>query len=1362
MQAGDVVKFHLHLHRLGGWVLFIAMYPSQRFYEVSNKVTQYIVLGYQIIAVIVFAAGLFIGNNWLKTPFLGGFFEHTMVLNGSKSQDTDHQWAMYAKGFQLGDQLKSVNGTPITNSTELKNILAPLSAGQTVSVEILTAHGETKTADISLSDFPATDRIAYFILPTILSLTFLIVSLWIFGLRRTEAAGRAFSIFTSSLAIVTGGLFDLYTSHTFTFTYIWTMAIALAGGALIDLGLVFPQEALFVIRRPYLRWVGYFVSLILAFRAFGYLFNFDHPQAYLNAWFVIYGFTGLSALFYFGVLGYHAALSYSPVVKSQARTILFGTVLAFGPVVVWLLGTALYRAVNPNAIIQGFNPFLLLFMIVFPLVNGFVILRFRLLRTDYWMRQSLVYALLTVFVVVAYGLVASGLGVIVSIQMNNPFLIAGLVFLIAVFLDPLRTRLQIWVDSTFFRGQRAYDDRMRAFSHQLTRALDLHTIGRTLREQIESSLMPDRIHIYTYDLLNDQYAALANGNGRPTSDIRFASNSTLAQYFQKENIALYLDTINPPTILKADEARLSLLGARLFVGLRGENRPVGWLALGAPLSGTAYTPKDLDFLDSLADQASVAISRVQTVVNLERRVQEMNALTRVSQGVNVTLTFDDVLELIFAQTTQIIPSSYFHITLYNKAANYFYYGFRVDDKERLTSLENQPLPTNLGLGQEIIRKGRPIITQDYARECQARNITPSSQGVYAWMSVPLNSDAETIGALSVGSTDPTVTYTRAQLDLLQAVANQTVGAIVRARLLQETQKRAYQLATLNEITRQLTSTLEQEPLLQNILEQAVSILNCEAGTLFLKDDQSDDLFFRVTVGPVASNLLNQRLPAGTGIVGRAVQARAPMIENDAQRSVMRNNVEIDKQTGFYPRSLLAVPMMIKDRVLGVIEVINRRDGLPFVVDDQNILTAFAGQAAVAMENARLLALTDQELEARIEELQVMGRIVRELNASLEVDRAMRITLEWAMRQSSAEAGLIGVVEEGHLRLMAHQGYDEVFADQSNVQLPLDLPTIHAAVESGQSNQVSLLVAGQAGILPSAHTQIIIPIRREVQVIGLIILESTSDSQVNLAFLNRLSDNAAIAISNAQLFAEVQRANLAKSEFVSFVAHELKNPMTSIKGYSELLAAGSVGVINEMQANFLSTIRANVQRMSALVSDLNDNAKIEAVQLRLDYKPVNIDDVVDEVIRSTKRQVDDKKQAIELHVPEKLPNVWADQTRIGQVLTNLVSNAHKYTPEGGKILLGAEVTSNQWDPGGAKEVVHLWVKDNGIGISIEDQAKIFQKFFRSDDSKAREAPGTGLGLNITKSLVEMQGGRIWFDSEFRHGTTFHFTVPIAEG
>ncbi|HSL31087.1 MAG TPA: GAF domain-containing protein [Anaerolineales bacterium] len=1326
-----------------------------------SKITQSIVLVYQGIAIVTFLASVFIGVSWLNKPFIGGFFEQTMVLNGSDTREARKQWALYAQGFGLGDQLVSVNGQQVSNSRELDGVLGSLTEGQRVPLELRTSEGELRTVDVTLQRLANADRSIYFFLPLGLSAIFLGLSLWIFGLRRTESAGRSFSIMATSMAIAIGTLFDLYTSHYFT--YLWTLAAALCGGALIDLALCFPQEARFLFRHPYLRWFGYIIAGILAINAFVALNDLANPTAYFGAWRNIYIFLGISALFYFGALAYHAFAAQSPVVKNQARTILFGSLLAFGPIAFWLLYSSWRNAVLGFENSIAFHPYLFIPFILFPLVNGYVILRFRLLRIDYWVRQGLVYSLMTILVVLAYGLMVTGISYLFSanISFANPYLIGALVFVIAALLDPLRTRLQVLVDSTFFRGQRAYEERLRTFSHELTGALDLNSIGRVLREQIASSLVPDRLHIYTYDPLNDQYAALADGDGRPTSDIRFSSNSSLLQYFQKEKIPLYLDMINPPASMRGDEVRLNLLGARLFVVLPGGERPVGWLALGTPLSGGVYTPKDLDFLDSLSDQSSVAIARVQTVVDLERRVQEMNALTRVSQGVNVTLTFDDVLELIFAQASQILPATLFHITLYSKAANYFYYAFRVDDNERMNHLENQPLPPSLGLGPEIIRKGRPILTQDYLRECQSRNITPSAQGVYAWMGVPLNSGAETMGSLSVGSSDTTVTYTRAQLDLLQAIADQTVGAIVKARLLQETQQRAHQLATLNEITRQITSTLEQESLLRNILENAVHILNCEAGTLFLMDEQTGELVFRVTVGPVAGNLLGQRLPAGTGIAGRAVQLRAPIIENDGQRSPAHFGVT-DKQTGFVSRSLLAVPMQIKDRVLGVIEVINRKDGLPFVEDDQNLLMAFAGQAAVALENARLLAMSDQELAERVEELSIMGRIVRELNASLEVDRAMRITLESAIRQTNAEAGLIGMLENGDLRIMAQEGYEELVAEPSPSRIHLEHAAIKSVIQTGQSNQVSLLGNGARGLLPNAHTQIIIPIRREAQVIGLILLESTSDSQANLAFLNRLSDNAAIAISNAQLYDAIQRANLAKSEFVSFVAHELKNPMTSIKGYTELLAAGSVGQINEMQANFLNTIRSNVERMSTLVSDLNDNAKIEAGRLRLDFKPVDVREVVEDVFRSTRRQVEDKKQTIELQIPPRLPAVWADRIRVGQVLTNLISNAHKYTQEGGKIIIGAGETNNQWDPEGAKQVVHVWVKDNGIGINIEDQAKIFQRFFRSDDMKAREVPGTGLGLNITRSLVEMQGGRIWFNSEFRKGTTFHFTIPVAEG
>ncbi|MDD2921904.1 MAG: GAF domain-containing protein, partial [Anaerolineales bacterium] len=913
----------------------------------------------------------------------------------------------------------------------------------------------------------------------------------------------------------------------------------------------------------------------------------------------------------------------------------------------------------------------------------------------------------------------------------------------------------------FFRGERAFAEQLQDFSHRLTTALDLNTIGTILREQITATLMPSRVHVYTYDSLNDFFSALPADDRRPTSEIRFTAASALAQYFQREHLPLYLDGVNAlPETLQPEQSRLALLDARLFVSLPGKERANGWLALGSRLSGQPYTPRDLRFLENICDQASVAIERVQTVANLERRIQEMNTLTRVSQGVNVTLTFDDVLELVYAQTAQIIPTSHFHITLYDEVSDYYYYGFCVENGERISDREKLPFSVNIGLSPEVISKSRQILTQDYLHECQARSFTPILENVSAWMGVPLNSGAKSIGALSIGSNDGAIIYTRGQLSLLQSIADQTAGAIVKARLLDETEQRARQLSTLNEITRQLTSTLEIDPLLQNILENAVGILNCEAGSLFLVDEQTGELVFKVTVGPVAANLIGQRLPPGTGIVGRAVQLRQPLIENEKQRSVNRFG-GIDQQTGFVSRALMAVPLQVKDRIIGVIEVINRRDGLPFIKDDQDLLTAFAGQAAVAIENARLYTLTDQELAARVEELSVMQRIDRELNASLEMDRAMRITLDWALRQSGAEVGLIGMLEESNLTVMAHQGFDEKTAAAFEQSIKVTLPAMNLCVQTGQPQRATVTTSKEK-LLSAAHTQIVIPIRRETAVIGLLHLESTSDSLVDLAFLTRLTDHAAIAISNAQLYGEVQRANIAKSDFVAFVAHELKNPMTSIKGYTDLMSAGAVGPINEMQTNFLNTIKTNTERMSTLVSDLNDNSKIEAGRLRLDYKATDVAAVVDETARSLKRQIEEKKQTLEVLLPEeKLPPMWADRIRVIQVLVNLLSNSYKYTPEGGVLQIGAEEAANQWDAEGAARVIHIWVKDNGLGMTPEDQKKLFQKFFRSDDAEARKSPGTGLGLNITKSLVELQGGKIWFESEFRAGTTFHITIPVAE-
>ncbi|HEX9389388.1 MAG TPA: hypothetical protein VF918_23890, partial [Anaerolineales bacterium] len=256
------------------------MNESYRINDAISKATQSIVLVYQTLAVVVFAISLFLAFDWLSTPFIGGFFEQTMVLNGTDTREVGKHWALYEQGFTIGNQLVSVNGTPISNAKDLEDALDPSQVGDHVSVVMRTSEGE-RAADVTLQQFPAFDRISYFVIPAFLSLVFLVLSLWIFGLRRTESAGRAFSMMSTSLAIVIGALFDLYTSHRFT--YIWTLAAALSGGALIDLGLCFPQEARIMFRRPYLRWFGYVIGIGLAISAYFKLYDFQNPTAYFDA-----------------------------------------------------------------------------------------------------------------------------------------------------------------------------------------------------------------------------------------------------------------------------------------------------------------------------------------------------------------------------------------------------------------------------------------------------------------------------------------------------------------------------------------------------------------------------------------------------------------------------------------------------------------------------------------------------------------------------------------------------------------------------------------------------------------------------------------------------------------------------------------------------------------------------------------------------------------------------------------------------------------------------------------------------------------------------------------------------------------------
>jgi signal transduction histidine kinase len=252
---------------------------------------------------------------------------------------------------------------------------------------------------------------------------------------------------------------------------------------------------------------------------------------------------------------------------------------------------------------------------------------------------------------------------------------------------------------------------------------------------------------------------------------------------------------------------------------------------------------------------------------------------------------------------------------------------------------------------------------------------------------------------------------------------------------------------------------------------------------------------------------------------------------------------------------------------------------------------------------------------------------------------------------------------------------------------------------------------------------------------------------------------AVAVLVDSLTAENERLRqggakleFSNAEFISIVAHDLQGPMSSIRGYADLIRQGAAGTTTEQQDEFLATIRANVDRMAALVSDLSDISRIEAGRLNLEVTDLSVARFAREACDSLKPQIDARQQALALDIPEDLPRVLADPSRLTQVLTQILRNATMYTPEGGRITITARAEPNR---------VRVSVTDNGIGMAPKDQEKLFTHFFRSDDRAVRVHPGWGLGLSVAKRLVEAMGGEIGAESRLGKGSTFFFTLPLAD-
>jgi signal transduction histidine kinase len=561
------------------------------------------------------------------------------------------------------------------------------------------------------------------------------------------------------------------------------------------------------------------------------------------------------------------------------------------------------------------------------------------------------------------------------------------------------------------------------------------------------------------------------------------------------------------------------------------------------------------------------------------------------------------------------------------------------------------------------------------------------------------------------------------------------------------------LALFNQVSQILGSSLDLTQVLNQVMDAIIRLTGAERGFLMLVGRDTAELDLQAGRNVDRMTIDGGEMEVSRTVISRVVKTGQPVLTFNAQEDP-RFSQQMSV-VGYALRSVMCAPLWARGKILGAVYVDNRVRSGVFSESQLGTLATFANQAAMAIENARLFTMTDQALAARVEELSILQQIDRELNTSLDFDRVMDLALDWAVKMADADGGMLLLLEEGAdtARVVASRG-----RDAAPDRVPVAHPAISRVLGSGESVVMHGTGPAQSVDGTPAIAQVAVPVKREGRVTALLTLESNRENvfdEDKVAFLERLADHAAIAIENVRLYDAVVAATDAKSTLISLVSHELRVPMTCIRGYTEMLEAGAAGPVTEMQLEFLDTIQRSVARMGVLVSDLSDINRMESGRLRLELGPVDLADVIDEAVAGLQNQLDAKGQPVSVNIPDDLPAVLADRSRTVQILTNLLSNANKYSPSGRPVTVTAEKVDRE-----GRRFLRVAVIDQGIGITPEDQAQLFTQFFRSLDPAVRDETGWGLGLSIVKMMVEAQGGAITVESTPGVGSCFAFTLAVA--
>jgi signal transduction histidine kinase len=667
---------------------------------------------------------------------------------------------------------------------------------------------------------------------------------------------------------------------------------------------------------------------------------------------------------------------------------------------------------------------------------------------------------------------------------------------------------------------------------------------------------------------------------------------------------------------------------------------------------------------------------------------------------------------------------------------------------------------------------RPVIQKTKESE-PGKAVLKKATGLES-ATLPLIFQNEVIGQISVDNKDSRVELDQDELNFLMTFANQIAVSIHNATLFRENEKKLQTLTALYDITSTINLSLDLDKIINLIVVKIIKLLKVNICTILILNEEKDKLIRTTSYGIPEDNGITKEFDVRDSCFSEPIRN----LETSYFRDISCEDFpEKDILSGLGVKSMLSVPLFIENTPIGIINIYSRRVR-SFTDEEIDLLNALSNQAAIAIENSRLYERIWRDKENLSSLLDISEDIGSILNLPLLFERIVEKT----STLTDSDYGNLMMIEKGYL--VSRISHPKVAKSVSKNSIRIKgspFEEILARSRTAIINDISRMdmdsrTKKKFCLNKGICSKAMIPLLIDDMPIGMINLESRKKNNYRRIrkSLEILTNHIAIAIENARLYDEVRDFNRKlqeevdiatrelrqkneelkkldeiKSEFVSNVSHELRTPLTSIAGYSKLIKAKKLGPITEQQKQSLNIIVEESDRLTRLINDVLNLSKLEQGKVEYRLEQLDLIEVIEQTIDSMKMNAKEKDISLVFIKPQNLPKVKASFDLMKQALVNLVSNAIKFSKKDGKVEIKA---------GERKDWVDVSVKDNGIGISEENQKKIFNKFYQVDSSMTKSAGGTGLGLVIVKKIMDIHKGKITLSSKPKRGTTFRFSLP----